>query len=539
MVSGWRCHDSLTVNEGPWGECDIVVGNPPWEKVKLTRHEFLRANGHARHYGDDYEELDGDLLASSRAAVARYSSALVSRYPLLGNGEPDLYKAFLELFLKLARPSGLVSVLVPAGLIRSQGTQELRKYLFDCANELCITIVDNRARFFAIDTRFKFVGLALSKANGRALRDDLCVVHARGAADSVVKTGMAWIGRKALQEIRPGLTLPEVRSEEEWRLFRSMSQKSVLADSSNGALWDKDIVREVDMTRDRSRFSRTPGLGLIPLVEGRMVHQYRFGAKAYRAGTGRRARWDKIPLGVRELTPQFWYPRERLARRVSERVNSLRVGFCDITGQTNERSMLAAVVPSGVVCGNKVPTVRFPNDPSDSRLFLWVAVLNSIPFDWALRRIVTTTVNYFLLNSVPFPALQPNTLPGRRLVAAARELSRIDEAGSNTVGQWRTAELRASIDIAVLKAYGLGFADLELMLRDFPLLDRGQVALVGEERSTVTRDFLLARAALRFRVRREVFATRLRSAREVRAVPYVHSEFISEGVSHLAEAGNG
>lgn len=535
MVSRWRCHDSLLVDRAPWNEFDVVLGNPPWEKIKLTRHEFVKANGGARHYGDDYGKLDGELFAAQRDDVARYGSALALRYPLLGRGEPDLYKAFLELFLKLARPMGCISVLVPAGLIRSQGTEDLRRFVIENAGELSFTILENRARFFAIDTRFKFLGLTLSKATAESRRPDFRVVHAKGTADGVSETGRARIGRKSLQGIRPDLTVPEVRSESEWRLFRTMSEHST--STSKHVEWESEIVREVDMTRDKKHFSRGAGAGKFVLVEGRMVHQHRFGAKAYRSGTGRRAKWDTVPLGTQELTPQFWFPAERLSPSVRERANRIRAGFCDITGQTNERSMLAALIPPGVVCGNKVPTVTFPNDPTENRLFLWLAIVNSIPFDWALRRIVTTTVNYFLLNSVPFPKLQPDSLPGRRLVEAARELHRFD-VGESSSDPWRTAALRAGIDVAVHAAYGLGFGELELMLRDFPLLDRGQPAIEGEERSTVTRDFLLVEAASRFKERPGTYAERLRAARKVGAVPYIPSEFTSAEAEAAAEASD-
>ena len=523
MAGRWRRHDSLLAEDAPWGEFDVVVGNPPWEKIKLTRHEFLRANGGARHYGDDYGKLDGELFATRKNEVALYGTALARRYPLLGRGEPDLYKAFLELFLKLARPLGCVSALIPAGLIRSQGTEDLRRFLFEHAGDLSVTVMENRARFFAIDTRFKFLGLVLTRAGPGTERGDLHVVHAKGTEEGVAESGRARVGRAVLEAIRPDLTVPEVRSEEEWRLFRRMSAHAALRGGDESP-WEVEIVREVDMTRDRGHFERSPGPGSLALVEGRMIHQHRFGAKAYRHGTGRRARWEPVPPGAKELTPQFWYPGDRMSDAVRRRAASPRAGFCDILGQTNERSMLAALVPPGVVCGNKVPTVRFPHDAGEDRLFLWLAVVNSVPFDWALRRIVTTTANYFLLRSAPFPALRPDSPQGVLLVEAARGLHDID-AGAGAADAWRAAELRASIDLAVHEAYGLDFAELELMLNDFPLLDRGQPPLAGEARSTVTRDLLLGRAAAHFGRPCGEYEARWRAAREAGAAPYVPSEF--------------
>ena len=59
--------------------------------------------------------------------------------------------------------------------------------------------------------------------------------------------------------------------------------------------WQPRIVRELDMTLDRRLFRRHPALSRLPLVEGRMIHQYRCGAKSYRWGTGRRALWEPQP----------------------------------------------------------------------------------------------------------------------------------------------------------------------------------------------------------------------------------------------------
>ncbi len=90
--------------------------------------------------------------------------------------------------------------------------------------------------------------------------------------------------------------------------------------------------------------------------------------------------------------------------------------------------MMAALVEPGYVCGNKVPTVCFPNDPDEDRLFVWLAVVNSLTFDWMLRRVLTTSINYFVLLSIPMPSIKPNGLPWRRLATAARELHELNLA---------------------------------------------------------------------------------------------------------------
>ncbi len=86
-----------------------------------------------------------------------------------------------------------------------------------------------------------------------------------------------------------------------------------------------------------------------------------------------------------------------------KRVRNPRAGYCDIAGQTNERAMMSAAIPAGVVCGNKVPTIIFPGKEGEKRLYFFVGVTNSFVFDWILRRVLSTTVNYFLLFSLPMP----------------------------------------------------------------------------------------------------------------------------------------
>ncbi|MEH6246640.1 restriction endonuclease, partial [Salmonella enterica subsp. enterica serovar Mbandaka] len=156
-----------------------------------------------------------------------------------------------------------------------------------------------------------------------------------------------------LKSVRPDLSIPEVRDGAEWRLFLKMTRRGIPWESPDD-VWYPVFAREVDMTRERRHFRDSGGPSLLPLVEGRMVHQHRFGAKEYIDATGRRAIWRPTPPGRSGVHPQFWIPVDRVPSSTRARAGIDRVGFCDIAGQTNERSMLASFIPAGVICGNKV-----------------------------------------------------------------------------------------------------------------------------------------------------------------------------------------
>jgi hypothetical protein len=533
-----RAGDSLIGGAPAWQDVapkgfDLVIGNPPWEKLKISRHEHLGALGALRHYGDDYDAHQGlDELADARSELADYVHSL--EYELAGKGEPDLYKLFLALSSALVAHGGQIAILVPAGLIRSEGTRPLREYLLSAAPELRIAILDNKARFFSIDTRFKLLALN-AIVDPTATVSPLRLEHATGTDEGVEEVGQARVVRRQLAKIRPDLSVPEVRSDAEWRLFRRLSKEGVTLGHPDGP-WRLQFSREVDMTNDRHLFERARTNCEVALIEGRMVHQFRHTAKAYLSGTGRRADWAWQAPGEAGLKPQFFVDPNALPDAVRERAGRRRVGFCDITGQTNERSMLASSIPAGVACGNKVPTITF-DMPYDEELVagIFLAVANSLTFDWLLRRVITTTINYFLLLSVPFPRLELDGALATRLAELAHEVER-RHASAPDPDAPALSTLRAEIDALVMEAYGLAPSEAKLVMRDFPLLDRGQPPLPGEARSTITGDLVLLEMNRRHGSEYDRLAGRVDAALAAGAEAYVPSQLARRkpGAANLA-----
>ena len=262
MRARWRVQDSLLVPEGEWaalapGGFDLVIANPPWEKVKLSRHEYSKANGEMRHYGKSYSEESLAGYENARSEKAIHASQLVQRYPALASGEPDLYVAFTELSLKLTRAGGSCSLIVPAGLIRSLNTRHLRAELMAESETLEFTVMENRARHFAIDTRFKFLLVNYVKAAQSSVScTKIGLVHANASDDQVIASGAVNLPVKLLTKLRPDLTLPEVRTVEEWQLFKKM-QENGTPQQDPGSPWFPALCREVDMTHGR-RYTNGP-----------------------------------------------------------------------------------------------------------------------------------------------------------------------------------------------------------------------------------------------------------------------------------------
>ena len=305
MRLNWKTTDSLLNDDISNLKFDIIVGNPPWGKIKLSRHGFLTQNGEQRVYGAEYENFDHSDYEKTKESLSQYSKLIKQKYNLLGNAEPDMYMAFLQRVTESVVQGGHISYLVPAGLIRSQGTQVLRRYLFSNANRIEFDLLDNQANYFAIDTRFKFVLLSFDKNEHMSdLLKEFLFSMPTAASKNVTKGNPVCFSISQLEAARPDLTIPEVGSEEEKNLFFKVCENGQSWGQVDN-VWFADISREVDMTNNRKHFVDSSQSNAIPVVEGRMVQQHRFGTKTYISGSGRSAKWAPCSSGGKS---QFYYP---------------------------------------------------------------------------------------------------------------------------------------------------------------------------------------------------------------------------------------
>ena len=516
MVSKWKVCDSLLDQEVEKEKFNIVVGNPPWGKIKLTRHSFALREGSERIYGSDYSHFDYDKYEEERDGLSKYSKDIKERYDLLEKSEPDMYMAFLQKAVKSADfNNGQISFLVPAGLIRSKGTKGIREYLMDNSRRLRFCLFDNKPNFFAIDSRFKFLMVSICNGGKSHIENvEFCICSAEN--NRIISGETIVFETKKLEEVRPDLTIPEVKSQEERDIFYKVIANGVRWGTTED-IWKAEISREVDMTNDRHKFVTKNQDDCIPVIEGRMVQQHRFGVKSYVSGTGRSAVWSPCAKGGKS---QFYISKVDLSEEQLDRSKKVRAGYCDIAGQTNERAMMSAIIPDGVICGNKVPTVIFPN-ASEDILYLWIGVTNSFVFDWMIRRIISTTVNYFLLLSIPMPKLDINSDEAQKIIEDVKKLSRM---GDEYYKQETMQDLRAEIDLLVAQAYGLNFRDIETVLTDFPIMDRKQPAIKGEKKSTITRDTILSVAARNWNIKNSEYVKRYELGKRISANAYIPTE---------------
>ncbi len=177
---------------------DAVIGNPPWDRIKLQEVEWfaerspaIAAQPRAADRKKMIAALQGvnmtqtgtntppvvDLWAQYSLACERTeANARVlagdrtkgklgsGDYPMLGGGDVNLYSLFIERAQALINPQGVVALITPSGIAADKGAAEFFRSISSTGKLHALFDFENRKVFFPdVDSRFKFCALVFGK----------------------------------------------------------------------------------------------------------------------------------------------------------------------------------------------------------------------------------------------------------------------------------------------------------------------------------------------------------------------------------------
>jgi len=313
------------------GGFDVVLGNPPWERIKLQEKEWFAErrpdianapNAAARRRMiDDLRtedpELHKEFLESRRQAEGE--SHLIrnsGRYPLCGLGDVNTFAVFAELKRNLIKDTGRLGCIVPLGIATSDTTKFFFQSLTTSQCLVSLYGFENEEHIFpAIDHRNTFGLLTISGGkNGRAEAD--LFFYGRQTADLLDTFRHFSLSSEDIALINPNTkTCPVFRNNRDAEIIKEIYQKvPVLLGDGPPAKnpWSISFLRMIDMTNDSHLF-RTRGQlegngwnlngnvftkaedSYLPLHEAKMLHYFdhRFGT--YEGQTEAQARQGKLP----------------------------------------------------------------------------------------------------------------------------------------------------------------------------------------------------------------------------------------------------
>jgi hypothetical protein len=410
---------------------DAVLGNPPWDVMRA-------------------DTGDGGRRATSRAdaaAALRFIRAS-GQYPLHSTGHVNQYQLFLERALQALAPGGRFGLILPVGLQCDVGSAGLRRALLDRCRMDTWMAFDNRRALFPIHRSVRFLLLA-----GTSGDRTTAVPMMDGGSDVTCLTTLPddarsrWSGapgvtisRGFLDRWDPvHLTVPDVVTPLAMAVAaRAMALPRLSAPDG----WGVTFGRELNATDDRKDFvPRSPrgSASLVPVIEGKHVR----------------------PFAVDTEASTSALPAARASALLGTRWTHPRICYRDVASSTNRLTLIAAVLPSGVVSTHTLFCARTAMNAGDT--WCLTGLLNSLVANYLVRLQVTTHVTTALMARLPVPRPASGSAPHGALAACAQELSRCGSIEQNAGTYARLNALAAAL-------YGLTEAEYAHIVSTFPLL---------------------------------------------------------------------
>ncbi len=399
---------------------DAIIGNPPWEMIRRGSDE------------------DGTLDGGDRRGLFRFvrESGL---YPSCDRGHLNLYQPFLERSMALLRPGGRLGLVLPWGLAADDGAARLRQRLLNDTGIDTLVGLDNSAAIFPIHRGLRFLmlmttmGRATTRVRARfgvRTAAELDVLPGRGESTDENPFPVTLTPRLVRRVGGAGARLPDVRHAEDLELLERLTTRFPALGS--GAGWNIAFGRELNATDDREHF----GPAGLPVLEGKHITPF----QASVASPGQHV---ERHVALR-LLPDATFDRPRL-------------GYRDVSSVSNRLTLIAAVIPAGVLTTHTIFCLRSPV-ALEAQHFL-CGLCNSYVLNTVVRMLMGGHLTTSLVEGLPAPSWTGNSRQRR----IARLSARLAHAG-------RGARLNAILQAEVARLYELTEAEFRRMLAGFPLV---------------------------------------------------------------------
>lgn len=504
------------------GGFDVLLGNPPWERIKLQEEEFFASRSplvaEAQHKAERgrriallaagmllhtlYPEVEAaqGLVPPNVAEQALYAEFLAARrnaeasslfahdagrYPLTGVGDVNTYALFAETFSQLVSEQGKAGFIVPTGIATDDTTKKfLQSLVFSKRLESYYGFKNERFLFpKPVEHTVTFGLMTLVGRKATSHQMEFCwlaytVPEMRDPRRKVFLTS------EDMKTLNPNtLTCPVFRTNRDAELTKKLYRSApILFAEGQQEMnpWSIRFMTMFHMSNDSRLFFDAPAPGWLPLYEAKMIHQFDHRWASY----GSDGSSDEVSASQKMdpsfgVTPRYWVDATHVESRLVDKGwdRGWLMGWRDICRSTDERTVIASVVPR-VGVGNKMPLVLFDDRIKPVQAAAFCANLTALVFDFVARqKIGGTTLNYFYIKQ--FPVLPPGlytdidlafivprvlelTYTARDLKPWAQDLGYGGEPF--TWNPERRAHLRAELDAYYARLYCLTRDELRYIL---------------------------------------------------------------------------
>jgi hypothetical protein len=506
------------------GGFDIVVGNPPWEKIQIEERLFFSGldSDIAEASAAKRKKLITELAEKSPELYHEYTSAMrkvagqthllrdSDKFPLAGKGNISTHSLFIELAMGITGNASRVGLVVPSGLATQDSQKELfgalvskgrLRQLYDFENSLGI--------FPGVHRSYKFCLCIIGPPREDTSAEFAFYLHS--VEDLKTSDRVFPLTHRALQRISPNtLSCPTFRNRNEARIYDAVCQNSsiLLATSSGESPWGWRSWQMFNETHEAGELVDCTAVGdasgMLRLYEAKLFHQFDHRYATFEVnGNSVQSRYSSPDNKCNPLfssQTRYYVPTRIWEQRVAgEGYNkNWIVGFRKIARATDERTAIFSILPQ-CVTGSQTPVTVVNQEPQLVAALL--ANLNSFVFDFAARqRVGGTDLNHFIIHQLP--VIMPTTylsadraLLQQVIVPHVLELTytaydlkdfATDCGYTGEPFRWdeeRRFLLRCELDAAYFHLYGIGRDDVDYILETFPIVKRKDEQAHGEYRT--------------------------------------------------------
>ncbi|MCF8608901.1 N-6 DNA methylase [Gordonia sp. HY285] len=532
----------ISNNATGWdGGFSAVLGNPPWERVKLQKQEFFAArdpevaaapNASARkrlitQLPESNNALYNEFLAEKRRAegmshILRNSG----RYPLTGRGDINTYAVFAEASRNLMASKGRLGEILPTNIATDATTQYFFKDLVTHGAISSLYDFENsNLLFVSVHSSTKFCLLSLVGRDAHEARTDFAF-FAHDPLDLQRPNTRFTLSPDEIALLNPNTgTCPVFRSRRDAEITLSIYKTAPVlinaSDPVNGNPWGVKFMRMFDMSNDSHLFRTREYLEadgwtenekkfkrdgtdvvMLPLYQGMMASFYNHrAADVKRSATATKRQNQPSYITSEELKnprryaePAYWVSSEHLPANLPPWL----LGFSNVSSPTNERTMVAYPLPKTAV-GHSVPLI-FSNHQASL-----LGLMCTYVFDYVLRQKlggINLTYNY--LQQLPMatveqiemktpwdPSVRLNSwISSRvfRLSYTAYDMHGIadDLSPGSEPHLWddtQREQIRAELDAAAFHIFKVSRNDASYILDTFTKVASEDIQLYGEYRT--------------------------------------------------------
>jgi hypothetical protein len=509
---------------------DCIIGNPPWERLKLQEREFFALSApeiaaavsaaDRRRQIAAMETENPELFATYREALANADRMLTyvresKRYPLTGKGDINTYVLFAELAMQIVSPTGRVGLLVPSGIATDMTTAKFFNKLMSGGSLQRLYDFENKQGLFAdVHRAFKFSILNFRGAKAKSDAADF-VFFAHALDELKDRQRHISLSSADMKLMNPNTkTCPIFRRRRDAEITKAIyGRVPVLIDRNRkegGNPWGLRFVTMFHQTNDAELFKDAEALQkercreegnrwgrgkntFLPLYEAKMVRAYDHRAASVEVVKSNWVRQGQTiePTLVQRQNPEHvamprWWVDEEAVTAAIGKTRPYFLGFKDITSPTNQRTMIAAAIPWSAVTNHFVLAIT---EQEAIRECCLLANLNSMAYDFVVRqKIGGITLNFFIVEQLP--TLPPDAYDERcpwdpkqtlekwissrvlKLSCTANDMKPLAQAFGMKppVHKWNVDErnlLLAELDAAYFILYGVDREDMIYMLTAF------------------------------------------------------------------------